>query len=96
VLVERAENDWAVIDYKTNWLGTSSPSEAQLAVYARRYTLQVGVYAAAVSELVTTVPRTYIHYIRYNHTVEIKEAEWRSALAKLEHYIGDLMQEDES
>ena len=62
-----------------------------LAENARQYIPQVGVYAAAVSVLLGIVPQVYIHYIRYQKTVSIAEADWRAALARLEDDIGSLL-----
>ncbi|MDX2163128.1 MAG: UvrD-helicase domain-containing protein [bacterium] len=90
MLMQRDDGEWVIVDYKTSWIDRS-PSAAQFIVHATRFTLQVGVYAAAVNELIGVVPRTFIHYIRYNYTVEIPEKQWRGVLDKLERYIGDLM-----
>ena len=96
VLIERADGNWAVIDFKTDtFRGEGIISLATFAEKARRYALQVGVYAAAVNELIGVVPKTYIHYIRYRQTVEIKTDEWQTQLARLEEYIGSLIQDDE-
>jgi len=86
LLIKRPNGTWAVIDYKTSYVGGVS-----LAEHARQYIPQVGVYAAAVSALLGIVPQVYIHYIRYQKTVSIAEADWRAALARLEDDIGSLL-----
>jgi ATP-dependent helicase/nuclease subunit A len=91
VLLQHPDGSWAVIDYKT---GFAEPGTH--ARHAERYDLQVGVYAAAVSEQLRAmtgrevVPAVHIHYIRYSKTVTVPEARWRSAVERLESYIGDL------
>lgn len=89
VLIQQADGNWVIIDYKSNWA-----EKSQLAEDARRFELQIGVYAAAINALIGVVPRTYIHYLRYNKTVEIHELKWRESLANLESNIGDLMRDD--
>ncbi len=86
LLIQRSDGTWAVIDYKTSYVGGIA-----LAEHARQYIPQVGVYAAAVSALLGSIPQVYIHYIRYQKTVRIAEADWRAALARLEDDIGSLL-----
>jgi ATP-dependent helicase/nuclease subunit A len=96
VLFQRADGTWNVLDYKTNSLVSSGrkPSLDDLALHARRFHLQVGVYAAAVqAQLDGIVPDVYIHYIRYGQTVPIPTDQWRSALAGLDESIGGLLSE---
>ncbi len=95
VLIERDNGEWAVIDYKTNQVRHYKPARSELEVHAKRYVLQVGVYAAAVDQLVGSEPRAYIHYIQHGETVEIAREVWKNALAGLESHIGDLMGGDE-
>ncbi|MFN8528923.1 MAG: UvrD-helicase domain-containing protein [Anaerolineae bacterium] len=91
VLFQRRDGSWAIIDYKTNAFPPERRTRDFMDVHARRYALQVGVYAAAVNELLGVVPETLIHYIRYDETVLIPENQWRSVLVKMDTYIGDLM-----
>jgi ATP-dependent helicase/nuclease subunit A len=90
LLMLDANGQWRLVDYKTGWLGTSV-TDHDLQEHARRYHLQAGVYGAAVQELVKTAPFVYIHYIRYARTVMIDQSAWTAAAAKLEEYIGEVV-----
>lgn len=86
VLFRRKDGSWALVDYKTSIVGRPSEtrvvSVTALQQHARRYHLQVGVYAeAARAHLNGTAPDAKIHYIRYR-TVDIPAAEWGAALAR--------------
>ncbi|MDZ4765111.1 MAG: 3'-5' exonuclease, partial [Chloroflexota bacterium] len=97
VLLLTAENRWQIVDYKT----ASVPNWIAFEQHARRYHIQVGVYAAAALQLldpsgtVAKVPvEVYIHYIRYATTVKIETGAWQGALTRLEPCIGELINED--
>ena len=91
VLFQEADDTWVLVDYKT-----SRVQNQDFDNHARRYHLQVGVYAAAVREQLNgIVPQTYIHYIRDGQTVPIPTDAWQSELDKLEHYIGELVASDD-
>lgn len=93
-LIVRADGKHAVIDYKSStFRGGHDPKVAE--EHARRYHLQVGVYAAAIERLTNTTPEIYIHYIRYNQTIVVPTEVWQSALATLESVVGDVMGQDE-
>lgn len=85
VLFRRPDGAWVLVDYKTALLrGTpgGAVSEARLLTHARRYHLQVGLYAQAVArQLGGQPPETRIHYVRYG-TVTIPAADWSAALAQ--------------
>jgi ATP-dependent helicase/nuclease subunit A len=102
-LMLTAEGRWQVVDYKTAYV----PREMSLEAHARRYWLQVAVYAAAAMQLIDvlaaaqgqhflpkTPPEVYIHYIRYMQTVKIEAGDWQRVLDRLEPCIGDLMRDD--
>lgn len=95
VLFQRPDGTWAVLDYKTSVVpGFHSSSDRRLVEdHARRYHLQVGIYAvAAQSQLgLNQPPAAYIHYIRAGLTIYIPEADWRAALDQLEQSIGQLL-----
>lgn len=95
-LFERADGTWGIIDYKTSYVAgfdeTRSPHLVQQ--HARRYHLQVGVYAAAVREQLGLTPDVYIHYVQYGQTVAVSAAEWQAALSGLEYTIGELFDPD--
>jgi ATP-dependent helicase/nuclease subunit A len=96
VLFQRADGSWGIIDYKTSTVaGFRATQNADLVrEHARRYYLQVGVYAAAVNEQLGMTPDVYIHYVQYGQTVQVPAAAWQDALLKLEHTIGDLFDLD--
>jgi ATP-dependent exoDNAse (exonuclease V) beta subunit len=89
VLLQRADGSWAVVDYKTVYVPQGTPAAAEQ--HAQRYALQVGAYAAAVDEQIHVLPSVYIHYIRYNRTIEIPTAIWQAEIQQLEQYIGDVI-----
>jgi ATP-dependent helicase/nuclease subunit A len=92
VLFRRPDGTWVVVDYKTSFIERG----LSLAEHARRFHLQVGVYAAAVrQQLDGLTPDAYIHYIREGETVQIPAAEWERALTGLENTIGNLLSDDE-
>jgi ATP-dependent exoDNAse (exonuclease V) beta subunit len=81
-----------VLDYKTSYVNDDSPQA--LAEHARRFHLQVGVYAAAAREQLGGItPSVYIHYIRYWQTIHVPDQAWQHALATIEDQIGSLMGE---
>lgn len=90
-LMQTADGEWVVIDYKSSTV-RGGQSATNLADHARRYHLQMGVYASAVQRLLGGVtPQVYIYYIRYNHTIRVETAEWKAALDMMESIIGDLL-----
>ncbi len=97
VLFQRQDDTWCVIDYKTSAVpGYPAGHAALIKEHARRYHLQVGVYAAAVKEqLGGLTPDVYIHYIRYGQTVPVYTGEWELALGKIESAIGNLLDESD-
>lgn len=81
VLFRMPDGRWVVADYKTSTVKPFTPDA--VIHHARRYHLQIGVYADAVqNQLGGIVPETYIHYIRYSQTVRIEETAWRGALSR--------------
>lgn len=88
LLFQQEDGSWAIIDYKT-----STVNDARYQDHAKRYHLQIGVYSAAVQQQLgaEVIPQVFIHYIRYNETVEIPASAWQAELSQLEAYIGDLV-----
>ncbi len=86
LLLEDASGAWRVIDYKTNAVAGDH------ARHARRYRLQLGIYAAAVQMqfALARPPRAFVHYLRSNETVELTSAECRAELSRLEATIGQI------
>lgn len=90
VLFESAPNVWHLVDYKTSAMPSFSTSNA--VTHARRYHLQVGVYAAAtLRELGDVSLEVAVHYLRYQHTVMIPTTVWQEALTQLEGIIGEIV-----
>jgi ATP-dependent helicase/nuclease subunit A len=94
-LFQHADGSWVVVDYKTSFVAGANDSVIVLDEHARRFHLQVGAYAEAVREQLRQMRtldditlRVYIHYIRYNYTTQVAEADWLTALAELETLVG--------
>jgi ATP-dependent helicase/nuclease subunit A len=71
--------EWHVLDYKTppvSWQGAEEN--------ARRYYLQVGVYAQAVAARTGQTPHTHLYYIHPGRRVYVKADDWRAAFDRLE------------
>jgi ATP-dependent exoDNAse (exonuclease V) beta subunit len=94
LLLQRDDGSWAVVDYKTGYVASQPLHE-----HARRYHLQVGAYAEALSTHLIlaglmrpgTAPAVYIHYIRHQQTITVTPDEWRAALAALERQIDKVL-----
>jgi ATP-dependent helicase/nuclease subunit A len=85
LLYQKSDGHWAVMDYKTSFVQGvgGAAKQPDIVLHARRYHLQVGIYAEAASaQLHGETPETYVHYIRHNQTVQINEEEWRGALSQ--------------
>jgi ATP-dependent helicase/nuclease subunit A len=91
VLIERPDGTWALIDYKTS--GVPAPGSIDpIRAHARRYHLQVGLYAEAARELLgLDALDVYLRYIRYSRTIAIDPAAWMSELRALEARIETVM-----
>ncbi|NWG17095.1 MAG: UvrD-helicase domain-containing protein [Chloroflexi bacterium] len=91
VLFQPPGGSWVVLDYKTSLVSgcrDGEPGGQRIVDHARRYHLQVGVYAAAVrAQLGDISPDVYIHYLRHGQTVRVESAQWEAVLARLEDYI---------
>lgn len=94
LLLQRDDGGWALVDYKTAVVRNAAPQA--VSDHARRYHLQVGVYAAAVqTQLGGIAPEPYIHYVRHGQIVGIPENVWREALQSLENLIGSVVSDEE-
>lgn len=90
MLFQDVEGRWVIVDYKTSYLAQRDAEGAR--DHARQYHLQVGAYAAAVTEyLQGVVPEVYVHYISYNQTVHVPPQAWQEELERLEDVVGDLI-----
>jgi len=92
VLFQQADSTWVIVDYKT-----SKVTDQDFDHHARRYHLQLGVYASAVQEQLGghIIPTTHIHYIRHSRTVLVPTDAWQTEIDKLEDYIGELVTADD-
>ncbi|MBZ0288368.1 MAG: PD-(D/E)XK nuclease family protein, partial [Anaerolineae bacterium] len=97
VLLRRPDGSWAIVDYKTSYVASYRAINLEaLRQHARRFHLQVGVYATAVKEQLGGItPDVYIHYIRYGQSIQVYTGEWELALGKIESYIGNLLDESD-
>lgn len=90
VLFRSNVGQWILVDYKTGYVESRSPDD--LAEHARRYHLQLGIYAEAVREQLGIVPLTYIQFIRYMRMTRVNERDWRAALERnLEHRVLEII-----
>src|SRR5690606_694480 len=68
VVFRQPDGTWVLTDYKTSSVFVSAsskrmnPTPEMLEAHARRYHLQVGIYARAVQEQLGIIPETRIHY----------------------------------
>lgn len=83
VLYRDQFNNWTVVDFKSDQV----PRGQAVAEHARRYHMQIGVYAAAVQEAVGTVPSAKLHYIRNAQTLTIGAGVWQSAVDEIEGWL---------
>ncbi len=88
VLLQRGDGEWVIIDYKT-----STVAAGDIARHARRFRLQLGIYAAAAREQLRLArfPQAYIHYLRANQTIRLASEDCQDELQRLESTIGELM-----
>ncbi|MCY4062667.1 MAG: UvrD-helicase domain-containing protein [Chloroflexi bacterium] len=91
VLLRRSDDQWVIIDYKT-----SRVADGAFAEHAKRFRLQLGIYAAAAKEQLGLAesPLTYIHYIRGNQMIELSGQDCQRELDRLESTIGELAVSD--
>lgn len=88
-LIQQRDGTWLLVDYKTTRAGN-------LPDHARRYYLQIGVYAAAARQFLNVDDvRVYIHYIRSGTTISVAAEAWEGALRDLEPCIGQLVDMDD-
>lgn len=91
VVLQQKTGEWVIIDYKT-----SAVDDGAYEDHARRYLLQLGVYAAALRAKLNLagLPETYVHYIRGNRTVKLDSRACQAELRSLEATIGDITNHD--
>ena len=86
VLLQAESGNWIVIDYKTSRLSDDAER------HARRFRLQLGVYAGAVQAQLRLPrpPQTYLHFIPSDHTLRLDEADCLAELSHIEEIIGEV------
>ncbi len=91
VLLRRSDDEWVLIDYKT-----SRVADGAFAEHAKRFRLQLGIYAAAAKEQLSLAepPLAYIHYIRGNRMISLPREDCQRELDQLESTIGELTVSD--
>ncbi len=96
-LLFKHNGQWHIVDYKTAtlWKGQT------LVTHARRYYLQVGVYAAATWKYLERFgavqpPQVHIHYIRYGRSITVPTEVWQQEVAAIEHHIEQVMDTQET
>ncbi len=111
MLMQRDDGTWVIVDYKTSnvpgyrenkYDKGVSQNRQKVEDHARRFYLQVGVYAAAVEQYLAERGedvraediKIYIYYLRYSRKVEVTYGAWRAALNDLETQIGKLIEDD--
>ena len=87
VLLRRSDDEWVIIDYKT-----SRVAEGAFAEHAKRFRLQLGIYAAAAKEQLglSEPPLALIHYLRGNQMIELSSKDCQRELDRLESTIGEI------
>ena len=90
VLLRRSNGVWAIIDYKT------SKVAGNFAEHAKRFRLQLGIYASAAQEQLALErpPLAFVHYLRGNQTIELSYEDCQRDLIELESTIGELTVSD--
>ena len=78
---------WHILDYKTALVSWNGAKEN-----ARRYYLQLGVYAAAVYQQVEQVPETVLYYIHPGRAIRIQQQDWQPALDRLDEDVRAALQ----
>ena len=91
VLLQRGDGEWVIIDYKTDRVAAGG-----FATHAKRYRMQLALYAAAAREQLRLArpPLAFVHYIRGNQMIELASEDCQRELDELEKRIGELAADD--
>ena len=91
ILLRRSDGVWVIIDYKT-----SKVAEGDFREHAKRYRMQLGIYAAAAQEQLGLVrpPLACAHYIRGNQMIMLSREDCQRELDHIESTIGQLTVSD--
>ena len=88
LLMQDTAGHWALVDFKMTWLGEEASLTAARE-HARRYHLQLGLYAEAVSQhpaVEASALTVQVHYLQHALDVTVPTAEWQGALSHLEAF----------
>lgn len=89
LLFQDAAGYWTLVDFKTAAPGEAA-GMASARAHARRYHLQLGIYAAALLQHPDITPATLavqLHYLRHSLDVPVSAVEWQRALSRLDEFI---------
>ena len=91
VLLKRRDDEWVIIDYKTSKVAAGDFRE-----HAKRYRMQLGIYAAAAQEQLGLArpPLACLHYIRGNQMIMLSSEDCQRELDHIESTIGQLTVSD--
>ena len=91
VLLQRSDGAWVVIDYKT-----SKVAAGGFTAHAKRYRMQLGIYAAAAKEQLGLArpPLSCVQYLRGNRLIELSHEDCQRELDELESAIGEIAMAD--
>ncbi len=81
---------WHVVDFKSD-----SVRPEFVHWHSRRYHMQIGAYAAAVTEALGKAPITRLHYLRPNITITVEQDDWRNAVSEIEEKLQQAMDSKE-
>ncbi len=90
-VLQQPDGAWTIIDYKSSVVADGAYEE-----HAKRFRLQLGVYAAALSRKLSLdrLPRIFVHYLRGPRTLELAAADCLAELERLEATIDELVAND--
>ena len=91
VLLQGADGSWVIIDYKS-----SKVAKGEFKEHAKRYRLQLGIYAAAAQEQLglPRPPLSFVHYIRGNQMIKLEREDCQRELDRIETTIGEVAAPD--
>ena len=91
VLLQGADGSWVIIDYKS-----SKVAKGEFKEHAKRYRLQLGIYAAAAQEKLglPRPPLSFVHYIRGNQMIKLEREDCQRELERIETTICEVATPD--
>ena len=97
LLLQDAAGCWMLVDFKTTWLGAGASLPAA-SEHARRYHMQLGLYAEAVTQhpdIEASALTVQVHYLQHALDVVVPTAAWRDVLSRLEAFALRELQADD-